>query len=352
MLASLVVALSFAFASVSGSKLGTSTPEVDIGDVFQGDTKRATFVVENQGDAPLGLMRVIPRCGCTVAKVRVTATGEEKAIPLIAGIEPFVTLGAGAQCEILVDFNSSGQPLRNIQKEISVECDDPKQPRLLLVLKVNVLRVAHHEPAALQLGKVMHGTEKKSFVEVWPGEGVKFEIAKILPIEHVTTEVKATDLPDGRKRYHIDVTVLASAPIGDFTKTLQIETTMPNAPAVKVPIFCLVQPTVVVATGNRFNSSALDFGVVKAGEGATATFELKNGRPATPYVPLDIKIDSTVADLLSTRIEEVEAGVLYRVHVTADKKLVQRFFKGTLEVKSEHPEAAKIVVPFQGLVKS
>jgi hypothetical protein len=218
-------------------------------------------------------------------------------------------------------------------------------------LKINLLRVANFEPTMLQLGRVMHGDSAEATIDVWPGEGVDFDIAKISPIDHVETSFETKEDPPGHKRFHLKVKLLATAPIGDFNKTLAIETSLKTAPVVKIPMFALVVPTVRVETGNQFNTSAVDFGVLEAGAGGDRTFEIVNGRPETPYVPKDVKIDSSVAGSLKATIEEVKAGADYRVRITVDKSLKQKFFKGTFKISSDHPEAQEIVVPFQGLIK-
>jgi hypothetical protein len=96
---------------------------------------------------------------------------------------------------------------------------------------------------------------------------------------------------------------------------------------------------------------AIDFGGLEAGKGCEKTFEIVNGKPTVPYVPKEVKIDSPVAGSLQTTIEEVKAGERYKIHVTVDKALKQKFFKGTFKIVSDHPEAQELVVPFQGLIK-
>lgn len=333
-----------------GPVIGAKSEVVDLGDVFQGDTKSTSFTIENRGDEKLGLLRVVPKCGCTIPKLRLPATGEEIAIPMLLTGAPFLELAPGEQCEITVQFNSSGQPLRQIQKEIHVDSTDPNHGRFTLTLKINLLRVAHSKPEVLQLGRIMRGAEVERFVEVWPGEGVEFDIARVAPIEHVETKVTKTEL-DGRPRFRIDLKLLGTAPLGDFTKTLQIETSIATAPPIKIPMFALIHPAVVVETGNRFNSSAVDFGVLQAGIGGSATFEITNGKPDIPYEPKTVTFDSSIANHLSATIEEVEKGVRYRVKVAVDPALDLKFWKGTIKVASDHAEAKELIVPFQGLIK-
>jgi hypothetical protein len=333
-----------------GPVIAAKETTVDLGDVYQGDTKTTSFTIENKGDAPLGLLRVVPKCGCTIPKLRLPATGEERAIPMLLTGAPFLELAPGEQCEITVQFNSTGQPLRRIQKEIDVESTDPNQRHFKLVLKINLLRVAHSKPEVLQLGKIMRGTTVSRSIEVWPGEGVTFDIARVAPIEHFATEVTRLER-DGRPLYRIDLELLATAPLGDLSKTQLIETSIATAPPVKIPIFALVHPPVVVETGNRFNSSAVDFGVLEPGKGGSATFEITNGRPEVPYLPTAVAFDSPAAAHLSAAIEEIEKGVRYRVKVAVDPAIDLRFFKGTIKVAGDHPEAKELIVPFQGLVK-
>lgn len=331
--------------------ISSPQPVIDIGDVFQGESKSTTFVIENKGTAELGLLRVVPKCGCTIPTLRLPDTGEEMKIPMIVGDRPFLTLAPGKKCEINVTFNSAGQGGNEITKPIHVESNDPDTPSYELTLKINLKRIAFYEPQAVQLGSVTIGDTKQATITVRPGPGVSFDIAKIAPVEHLAFETQDSAMADGRKEFAITVTLLSSAPIGAFNRTLQIETSIPTAPKIKIPIFADVKPAIRIDTGNPFNSSMLDLGVMKPGEAHRKTFEITNLRPERPYAPTSIEIDSTVAKQLKATFESADGGTKILVTLEIDATLSQKFFKGTLKIHSEHSEARLIEVPFQGLMK-
>jgi len=283
--------------------------------------------------------------------LRLPETGEEVKIPMIVGDRPFLSLAPGKKCEINVTFNSAGQGGNEITKPIHVESNDPDTPSYELTLKINLKRIAFYEPQAVQLGGVTIGDTKQATITVRPGPGVSFDIAKIAPVEHVAFETKDSALADGRKEFAITVTLLSTAPVGAFNRTLQIETSIATAPKIKIPIFADVKPAISIDTGNPFNRSMLDLGVLKPGEAHNKTFEITNLRPELPYAPTGIEIDSTVAKQLKATFESTDGGKKIVVTLALDASLSQKFFKGTLKIRSEHPQAQLIEVPFQGLMK-
>jgi hypothetical protein len=319
----------------------------DFGNVFQGDVKVDAFVIENGGDAPLELIRVVPRCGCTVAKYRLPS-GEEAMIPQLSTGAPFLTLAPGERCELLVEFHSSGQAIALLEKEFHVESNDPDSPRLRLALRAHVRQIAAIRPSALNLGNVTRGDTARGELSIVPNRDLDVKLLSIAPAEHLRATLEEIEGEDGRTAYKVGVELLGTAPAGSFSKTLLVENSLGEGRGLRISILANVRPAVTFDTKNPMTSTLLDLGVKKAGESAEKTFEIRNARPETPWKPLSIAVESEVRDSIAASFEEIEPGTLYRVKVTAAAGLDRRFYRGKLVITAEHPETPKLEVQFLG----
>lgn len=90
------------------------------------------FVIQNNGGAVLKIDKVGTSCGCTVASYP-------------------KEISAGGHGDIRVQFDSSGYGGMTIQKTITVESNDPKQPRISLNLSGKVLKFASITPSFARL---------------------------------------------------------------------------------------------------------------------------------------------------------------------------------------------------------
>lgn len=107
----------------------------DFGSVVATGVVQHSFAYRNEGQLNLIVDNVRASCGCTVAHARnaFLAPGEEGSID--------------------VTFNVAGRTGYQA-KTITVSCNDPDQPSLLLTLKGNVIKPVWSTPAALYLGRI------------------------------------------------------------------------------------------------------------------------------------------------------------------------------------------------------
>jgi hypothetical protein len=114
----------------------------DFGKVFEDKTLTHTFMVKNEGNAPLRVEDVDPDCACTVADYdRVIPPGGQGRITL--GIKPFSVM-------------------RNFLKLAKVKFNDPNQPELELTLKGYVEPIIEIQPNHIvrlrgKVGEDVHG---------------------------------------------------------------------------------------------------------------------------------------------------------------------------------------------------
>ena len=96
---------------VSGPEISLSSTEVDVGVMDQYETVVGTIQIENSGQEPLRITRVKPSCGCTVVEL------------------PLRTVEPGGSVDVTLEF-SSGDTHGRVRRPVSVDSNDPKNPRV------------------------------------------------------------------------------------------------------------------------------------------------------------------------------------------------------------------------------
>ena len=119
-------------------KLRFETMEDDFGDLLQGELIEKVLRIYNDGDEVLQVWRATPNCSCT------------KIVSLPNQVPP------GGSAEIRFTVDSKKIKAGETRKGITVETDDPKNPRLRYIFNVGVISLFHTEPAIIRLGGLMN----------------------------------------------------------------------------------------------------------------------------------------------------------------------------------------------------
>jgi hypothetical protein len=100
--------------------------------VVEGVKVMHDFVIQNQGSAVLRIDKVKTSCGCTVASYP-------------------KEIAAGGEGNIRVQFDSKGYGGKTVQKTVTVETNDPKQPLITLNISGRILQFASITPPFARL---------------------------------------------------------------------------------------------------------------------------------------------------------------------------------------------------------
>ena len=124
----------------SGPRIRFATPEYDFGKINGGDVVKHEFFFTNVGSQTLEVSNVQPSCGCTTAGEwsRTVAPGKTGSIP--------------------IQFNS-GTYSGPVEKSITVTCNDPNQPVVILQIKSTIWRPVDVAP---QFAVIMVTSESPS----------------------------------------------------------------------------------------------------------------------------------------------------------------------------------------------
>ncbi len=129
-------------------KFRCDQPTYEFPETWAGDKVEHTFIIHNDGTAPLEILEVKPGCGCTVAKEydKVIAAGASGKIPF--------TLNTGMTTAVLT-------------KPINVRTNDPANPNMVLTLKGPVkARISVEPPTGAQFGRVTDDSVLSQVVRV------------------------------------------------------------------------------------------------------------------------------------------------------------------------------------------
>lgn len=163
-------------SSTPAPQLVVKERSVDMGRMREGDKVRATFLLENRGNAPIQIIEVSASCGCTVPR---RLTDDEKIM------EP------GESLEVEAEFNSTGR-LGRQTKTVTVHSNDPHEPRMQLTLTGEVVTIVE----VLIDGRVQ-GTIPLKRTRVGQRAEVKIEVLPTDPgrtLEFTTAELRHDSL--------------------------------------------------------------------------------------------------------------------------------------------------------------
>ena len=142
-------------------KINFDSTVYDFGRTSQVDRVTGTFVFHNVGDGVLKLDKPQPGCGCTVA-----------------GVKPEV-LQPGEKGELTFTLNLP-RTRANLQKQITVLCNDPVTPRTVLIVKADYVPLFDVTPTYFSLN-IHKGDTTNLTARVTRTDGKTFAVTSVRP---------------------------------------------------------------------------------------------------------------------------------------------------------------------------
>ena len=202
------------------------SPQYDFGSAESTKVITHEFVIQNKGDAVLNISAVRPSCGCTIANI------STQAVP------------AGGEARVTANLNLSGKSGQQ-HKAITVDCDDPKQPQLTLLLVGNVADAVLLNPAQLIFGMLNHTSSVSAEVTVSSGNGTPFKVTgATLAMPGFDSHVAVRE--EG-KAYAVSVSSKPPMTPGNYQAVLRITTDNPAKPSMDVLVAATVVGDLIVA---------------------------------------------------------------------------------------------------------
>ena len=298
----------------------------DVGTVVKGSHAKHTFVLRNEGDAPLEITGVLPSCGCTLAHV-------DEVIP------------PGGEGKLEVDVNTLSLTGPGVTY-IRVDSNDPQSP-LVLNLKYEVTERLLAKPGYARWKSTQGESEGTIANTIFTVDGKPF---RVLGVETPGPHLRATYRPATEEernekaagdQWRLELTLDSKAPVGAITGEVLVRTDHPDQQVMALPISGFMRPTVFL-----FPETA-DMGTLERAKlPMNATFKFSNF--ATE------EIAPTAAEVTipgaTTSIVPVEDGRVYNVVLQLPADMPPGSFTGSLRVRTDSAKAPMVEVPISGTI--
>lgn len=299
---------------------------VDAGLVVRGDSSEHVFTISNQGDRSLELTEVDPACGCTV-------------------VDYDETIAPGATGRVVATLNTKG--LRGpISRTVSVYTNDPRNAEINLVIKANVRAYVEATPGYARFlavrGQGADPIKQTIFSDGGGGLAVTNVTSPYPFIEVRAYEASEAERQAGRagRQWVVEMNLSQDAPEGAFADFVEVELEHPRLDSMRIPVSGFIQPVVAVLP------RVADFGRKELRSSHTAVLEVKN--LGEPEVTLG-EAQSSIAGLTS-KVEVVDAGRLFRLRLTLDPGMPKGEFRGTLTIPTSSSLQPKVTVDVRGTI--
>jgi len=304
-------------------------PIKDFEVVAKGEKLVHTFEIANDGDQALELVEVRPACGCTVAEFDKT-----------------IAPGKTGKVKATVDTTSFEGP---IAKSVSVFTNDPKNPKLQLVIRAEVRPYIGVFPGYVRYIYVQGEDIAPIPQTLWASDGEDFEIREVTspnPELHVTfreatPEERQEDQPG--RQWRLVPLLAKNAPVGALSGNIEVKTNHPKQKIVNVPISGFVRPRQHV-TPQKVELGALEAGVLPLSR--TLTF--------TNFITAGIQIQQVEVGIPTVSAEVVEVGKMdghrFRVILTVGSEMPKGDFSTTLKLHISDAQNPVVEIPITGTV--
>lgn len=311
----------------SGPKAMVAEPVVDRGVVARGEKVSHSFVIRNDGVAPLAIKEVRPGCGCTVANY-------DESIPA----------GGTGKVVVEVDTTAFSGP---IAKSVSVYTDDPAAARIQLTVKADVQPFVAIDPGYARHFQVRGGELAEPVRQlVWATDGRALEITKaVAPVEWVqvttrraTAAERSADGPE--VQWIVETRLDENAPVGPIAGRVELTTNHPKQTSATVAVSGNVSPRISISPPRG------SLGVVDSAEPARASVLLTNNSGGD----VEMSIESISVPGLEAQLRTVDARRT-QLALTLPAGHASGPIDGVVVIKTNLADPARIEIPIDGAVR-
>ena len=346
-------------------KLISDAPVAELGTLAVGERVSHEFQFRNDGEAPLEIRGVRSSCKCASRRLW---SGDfevpEEKLSVARPTDPVLVLKPGEVAHLEVELETRDQVPRSdgrpIEKAITLLSDDPDRPSFPFRLRYGLEHILRLDPIRLAFPEGRRGEEIAGELSVTSvnGEPVTltgFELVEDPRVPSTPLEITVDTEGAAAVEHSVRVVVPATTPAGRINSQVVLRFDHPRVQELSFRAFGQVLSQVqfqVEPIDEARRTVILDFGVMDGSEDVTRTLSVVNHDPSIPYVPTSVEIVSRRGlEQMSYELEEVRAGIEYRVHVTVAKEIEHRFFAGSLQMRSEHPDEELHMVSIRGFME-
>ena len=306
--------------SQSGPRIQFAAPVYDAGRLAGGEVVKHTYVFTNIGDGVLEISDVRASCGCTT-----TGNWSRR-------VEP------GQTGSIPIQFNS-GNFNGPVVKPITVTCNDPKQPTVILQVKATVWKPFEVTPQFAVLNVTSEAPSKSTTVRIRNNTGEPLTLSS--PVSSNPAFAAELKTVEPGLAYELVVSTVPPLSGPNAAGTITVQTSSTNHPTVGVSVWASVQQAVMVMPALIHLprvplSSAMPYSISIRNNGTNA---LVLTEPSANAQGVEVKVKEIQPGRYFTLTASFPAGFT----IDPDDEV-------ELSVKSNHPKYPLIRVPVR-LVK-
>lgn len=286
---------------------------------MQGTRVQYSFVVKNEGSAPLEITRVQPECGCTAA------------VPEENPVAP------GESTRITATFDTTGFTGYKV-KAIRIYTNDPAQPSALLTFQGTVDTEISVDPTRLYFGTVRKGANASKEFQIRKNARSTAEVKEVLSR---SSHVKISQIAEGR----FQATLSSGVPTGVFRSRIVVRTTSNTNPVVNIPVFARVEGDLKLVPadvsfgllqGPLQSAVTRKVRLLNSGERDVKVLSVKSSSPAISAVIENSKKDEGREYVLEIGVTRGTSGP----------------FRGEVTITTDHPDKDQqtVILPVYGIV--
>lgn len=354
-----LLTLSPTFVAASPEPTGAAAPQIRLaespefyGRFLKGERFVRTIVVHNDGDAPLNIVRVTPKCSCS-------KIGEYDKV-----------IAPGEKGEIVMEVDTNKIALGNQEKDVNIISDDPVSPRTVYLFRVsldalvvppltladapesNATTTSRPRPKPIE-GAVVRGlfdVPKQSTV-ILRSSGVPFEVGEI-ETEHGRCAIEDVKAIREGYEYYVTVSAPAASEAGETRDTLRATLRAGGDRTVywsdEIIIrhhdYVHVEPAGGVQLLNKDTDPLLKENPAPV----VRTLRVK-GAEGRSFEILSTRLEGLPEGSFEVEVEPVTPGQDYAVKVILREYQTKVFLRGKLLIETSEPKVGTIPVKIQAL---
>ncbi len=295
-------------------KLAIDSLVHDFGAVWVNDTLDHAFMIRNEGQAPLEIVKVKPACGCT-------ATGKHPEV-----------IAPGDSGEFPFKLNTRKMHGK-FSKTISIVTNDPDQPKIVLRLMGDVRHYIEVEPRVANFSRVQEDSVATKTLNITNNTERPLELTIDKKLMPKCFDGELTELVPGKA---FDLTITAHPPYvtGINRFPLKITTNLKEQPELAITCMATLPERLQVKPDKLALSSATK-------NASTRKLWVTNNG-GTPVVVTEAVSDD---ERLGIEVKEVEAGKRYQIVVTIPADYSPKSDKTAIVIKTDDSKTPEVVVP-------
>lgn len=298
------------------------------GVVAPGEEARATFRIENQGDAPLTLT-------------------PGKPLPYVAGVETSVEgapVAPGGAATVTMKLATEALAGAG-QVHVPVETNDPAAKTIGLTMDVEVQPLLTADPGYVRYNVVQHEREGTITQTIASTDGATFKVVGVeSPVPALRASFREAGADERRapagSEWRVETVLAADAPVGALAGDLVVTTDHPRQKRLRIPVSGFVRPVVAVTPPEA------DVGEVDGARPFRFVLDVKT------FASEPIAIERATCDLpgATTEIVPVQQGRAYKVRVSVPAGLPDGALAGAVRIFTASKKVPQLEVPVRGRV--